>query len=158
MARLIKGSKIIPTADRVVLHMIIPPDTTLGGIILPESAQTTHWGIVIETGDDVKTLKKGDKVYLPRKIGEEFFIREDDEETLFWVVPERNITVVIDESNCDELNGLEPVGGEEEFRTPSMNIDQTVDATTQQILDQAGASAQKSIIDPTAQPGWMKGL
>ncbi len=57
--------KFTPIGERVVLQVIEIPETTQGGLILPEQSRetwTTPIAQVIAVGPNVKQLKEGDKV------------------------------------------------------------------------------------------------
>jgi len=84
--------RLIPLLDRVLVKRIEPPTKSLGGILLPESAQTKlNEGTVIACGpgrrDKDGTLipmgvSVNDKVLLPQYGGNEVTI-EDEDLTLF---------------------------------------------------------------------------
>merc|ERR1712087_365990 len=96
-ARLARGlqmaaRRLIPLLDRVLVKRIEPPTKSIGGILLPDSAQTKlNEGVVVAVGpgrrDKEGTLlpmgvKVDDKVLLPQYGGNEVEIQEE-EFTLF---------------------------------------------------------------------------
>jgi len=80
-------AKLSPLFDRVLIEKASAPKKSIGGIILPESAQTKqNFGKVIEVGpgkyQDGKliplTVKKGQNVLLSEWIGSSFKVGEKD--------------------------------------------------------------------------------
>merc|ERR1712228_470095 len=80
--------RLIPLLDRVLVKRIEPPTKSIGGVLLPDSAQTKlNEGIVISVGPgrrdkDGTLLPMGvsadDKVLLPQYGGSEVTIDDED--------------------------------------------------------------------------------
>jgi chaperonin GroES len=82
---------IKPLADRVLVEPIAKKEKTVGGIIIPDTAQDrTNTGTVVATGPGTKenlmTVKVGDTVLYGKNVGSEhtfngkdyLFMREND--------------------------------------------------------------------------------
>ena len=62
--------KIRPLGDRILVKRIKEEDKTKGGIIIPDTAkEKPQSGKVEAVGDDVKSLKVGDKILFDRYSG-----------------------------------------------------------------------------------------
>merc|ERR1712228_922561 len=80
--------RLIPLLDRVLVKRIEPPTKSIGGVLLPESAQTKlNEGVVIATGPGKRDkdgqllpmgVKPEDKVLLPQYGGNEVTIEDED--------------------------------------------------------------------------------
>ena len=84
--------RLIPLLDRVLVKRIEPPTKSIGGVLLPESAQSKlNEGIVLSVGPGKRDkdgallpmgVKVDDKVLLPQYGGNEVTI--DDEEVVLF--------------------------------------------------------------------------
>merc|ERR1712228_513584 len=80
--------RLIPLLDRVLVKRIEPPTKSIGGVLLPDSAQTKlNEGIVISVGPGRRDkdgallpmgVKVDDKVLLPQYGGNEVEIQDED--------------------------------------------------------------------------------
>lgn len=96
----VKGTRLVPLGDRVVLRRATSEETTAGGIVLPDSAQDKpQRGEVVAVGDghvDSKgerialTVKEGDQVIFSSYGGEEISLGDDD----FLLLRESDILAV----------------------------------------------------------------
>ena len=79
---------MIPLLDRVLVKRIEPPTKSIGGVLLPESAQSKlNEGVVLAAGPGQRNadgemipmeLKADDKVLLPQYGGNEVTIDDED--------------------------------------------------------------------------------
>ena len=93
--------KLTPLADRVILKMVEPEETTKGGIILtgaakekPEVAEVVEVGPggLVDGKEVTMTVKKGDKVITSKYSGTE--VKIDDEE--YTVVRQSDILAIVE--------------------------------------------------------------
>ena len=80
--------RLIPLLDRVLVKRVEAPTKSIGGILLPESAQTKlHEGVVVAVGPGRRDkdgailpmgVKPDDKVLLPQYGGSEVTIADED--------------------------------------------------------------------------------
>lgn len=71
-----------PLADRIVLKQVEAPETTKGGIILPDTAKERPLrGKVFSVGPNVKDVKEGDIVLYGKYAHQLFEVDGDD-----WIV------------------------------------------------------------------------
>lgn len=67
--------RFIPLYDMVLIQTAKEPEKTKGGIILPDaSRKKPDEGIIVDTGPDVKAVKKGQRVVFGRYVGVELTI------------------------------------------------------------------------------------
>jgi chaperonin GroES len=95
--------RIKPLLDRVLVQKIKPAKKSVGGIMLPESAQTTkNEGLVIACGPGKTTdkgeliamaLKENQKVLLPQYGGTELTFDEEE----FVLLKEQEVLAVLDD-------------------------------------------------------------
>merc|ERR1712087_684419 len=86
--RAMAARRLIPLLDRVLVKRIEPPTKSIGGVLLPESAQTKlNEGVVIAVGPGKRDkdgsllpmgVKADDKVLLPQYGGNEVTIEDED--------------------------------------------------------------------------------
>ncbi len=82
------GVRIVPLGDRVVLRRAEAEETTMGGIVLPDSAQNKpQRGEVVAIGDGhvndkgervALTVKEGDRVIFSSYAGDEIAVGDED--------------------------------------------------------------------------------
>lgn len=80
--------RLIPLLDRVLVKRIEPPTKSIGGVLLPESAQSKlNEGVILAAGPGRRNadgemipmeLKVDDKVLLPQYGGNEVTIDDED--------------------------------------------------------------------------------
>jgi len=67
--------RFIPLTDMVLIQTVIAPETSEGGIVLPDSArQKPDEGKIIAIGPDVKIVAIGDRVIFGKYVGMELNI------------------------------------------------------------------------------------
>lgn len=87
--------KVVPLGDRLLVQFRKPKSETLGGIALPDTAQTKeHVATILDIGPDVKNvkqLKKGLEVFVGMYAGtetpEDEYVRLVKEEDIHGVYP-----------------------------------------------------------------------
>merc|ERR550537_652045 len=80
--------RLVPLLDRVLVKRIEPPTKSIGGVLLPESAQSKlNEGVVVAVGPGKRDkdgallpmgVKVDDKVLLPQYGGSEVTIEDED--------------------------------------------------------------------------------
>lgn len=82
--------KIIPLGNRVLIEPVETPNKTKGGFKIPETAkQKPLTGKVLEIGEEVKVVKKGDIVMYGKNSGTEI----NDKGWLMMIEP--HITAIL---------------------------------------------------------------
>lgn len=65
-----KSRSFEPLFNQVLVKLMVEPEMTAGGIIIPEKArQKPDEGEIVEVGNDVKELKVGDHVIFGKYVG-----------------------------------------------------------------------------------------
>ena len=68
---------------------ILPERTMTGTLVIPRNSKELlpQWGVAIEVGPACGQVKKGDRVYFPRKIASVIVINDQD----FYIINEHKI-------------------------------------------------------------------
>jgi len=103
--------KLVPLSDRVLVKRESAEEATASGIILPDmSKETPLFGVVDSVGPDVKTVKAGQSVMMPKYGGTEVKLHG----SVYTLIQEADImgvlVDVIDED--DDLD--EPLGEQQQ--------------------------------------------
>lgn len=84
--------KFKPLKDRVFVSYTEELEKTAGGLYIPDSAkEKPQIGIVENVGDEVKTLKVGDKVYFDRYGGSKINIDNKD----YLIIKEEDVLGIL---------------------------------------------------------------
>ena len=89
--------KLKPLKDKILVQVVLNDPILKGGILLPDSHNNNkkEKGVVIEIGDKVEDVKKGDIILLPRYMGQNIELEGQE----YYVIKESEVIAVIGENN-----------------------------------------------------------
>lgn len=104
IAFLTRDGEVFPRRDRIILR----PNWNRSGVVkhgliytidrVFEAPKPPQWGTVLRVGEDVKTIRSGDEVVIPRNGGNELGVKD----TVYYSIKEKDIPGIITNAVKDD--------------------------------------------------------